>query len=179
MAINSAPVRNDKQALRMLSGTAGDLLVLVERDLNYFFEDEIDGKTQNQSNFNDENFIFINDKGSSNKRRLSASSVRSKNVEQNEDGYQNSKKNIFNNDEMFSHSYCGNILFCIVYLEKIKKNFKTILIFLDKLNTDDGGDSNNFGLVASSSLSDHRFMMEESFFDIKPTKISNKFLNTF
>ncbi|KAL3117951.1 hypothetical protein niasHT_005194 [Heterodera trifolii] len=34
VAVNNIPVRNERQATRLLTGTAGDLLVLVERELN-------------------------------------------------------------------------------------------------------------------------------------------------
>lgn len=43
LAINSVPIRNERQASRLLSGTAGDLLVLIERDLRYYIEDDSDG----------------------------------------------------------------------------------------------------------------------------------------
>lgn len=38
------PVRNERQVIRMLSGTAGELIVLVERDLDHMEEqEEFDG----------------------------------------------------------------------------------------------------------------------------------------
>ena len=33
VAVNNIPVRNERQASRLLTGTAGDLLVLVEREM--------------------------------------------------------------------------------------------------------------------------------------------------
>lgn len=35
VAVNNIPVRNERQASRLLTGTAGDLLVLVEREMEH------------------------------------------------------------------------------------------------------------------------------------------------
>ncbi|KAI1725215.1 PDZ domain-containing protein 8 [Ditylenchus destructor] len=40
LAINNVPIRNERQAMRMLSGTAGELVVLVERDLDHYMEEQ-------------------------------------------------------------------------------------------------------------------------------------------
>ncbi|KAI1714015.1 PDZ domain-containing protein 8 [Ditylenchus destructor] len=40
LAINNVPIRNERQAMRMLSGTAGELIVLVERDLDHYMEEQ-------------------------------------------------------------------------------------------------------------------------------------------
>lgn len=61
LAINSVPIRNERQASRLLSGTAGDLLVLVERDLRFYIEDDSDEnilRNQDEAEYEDDEVLI-------------------------------------------------------------------------------------------------------------------------
>lgn len=107
--------------MRTLSGTAGDLLVLVERDLNYFLEDEIESQPQNISNFNDESFVLV-DKQKNSDHHSSVLSVDLKDDKKNDKKFQYNSKNKLSN-ELFLNSFKSNFIFCCIIKIFISKKF--------------------------------------------------------
>lgn len=43
LAINSHPVRNERTVTRLLDGLSTDIVVLVERNLNFYIDDDANG----------------------------------------------------------------------------------------------------------------------------------------
>lgn len=87
-----------------MSGTVGNLFVLVERDLNYYFDNEADIK--NCSKFNDDSFIFVDEKKENNHCFTTSSFVDLKKTKKNDSDIYKSK-NKLNDDESSFYSFNG------------------------------------------------------------------------